>query len=259
MQLRTTAPALSLFFLFALLTPAAAAPISYGDFPGTDLDFIGVGEDSLTDPSVGLFGTPTRFGPTSNGLTFFPTVFISNSSGAGGADTTAGTLTMDLVAKNGQVIDLISITEFGDFALTGAGGAGTLASVAGLLSLTVTEVSGSPITPVPISPSSLIVSPGSPYTLAGGPASGVFSASVTIDVGAVVANATRITFSFDDTLDTTSEAGTTSQIQKNVLSEGVLLEVGLPGTVVPEPGSLLLLAVGSAGLLAYGWRRRRKA
>lgn len=33
---------------------------------------------------------------------------------------------------------------------------------------------------------------------------------------------------------------------------------GAVGTVIPEPSTLTLLALGTAGLLGYGWRRRRR-
>jgi hypothetical protein len=31
------------------------------------------------------------------------------------------------------------------------------------------------------------------------------------------------------------------------------------GVPVPEPGSLALIGIGAAGLLGYGWRRRKRA
>jgi hypothetical protein len=37
------------------------------------------------------------------------------------------------------------------------------------------------------------------------------------------------------------------------------LQVVIPGAAVPEPASLTLSGLGAAGLLGYGWRRRKRA
>lgn len=210
----------------------AQGSINYGNFNGTDVTFLNVTEDSITD-ALPLFGAPT---PAGNSLLFFPTAYASSSAN-GTADTTSGTLTMTLVAKPGTFLKKIKITELGDYALAGIGTAATSAQVSGLLT-------GTDLFNGNVYFDTLHVAPKPKFTLPGdstGPWNGVTEVDVTglgITMMAIV---------FNNTLQTTSESGTTSFIQKKVIS-GPSIKID-----VPAPGAVSLL--GIAGLTIV--RRRR--
>jgi len=242
---------------------ALAVPINYGDFTGTNLDYLGVTENSPTDPTP-LFEAPTRLG---NSLLFFPTNYAATSSN-GVPDVTVGILTFDLEAKNGDSIDEIRITEVGDYQLTTLGSGLAQASVAGALIVTVLEVNGSPVNFDPFlhfQTDSLVASPASPYQIDGSLNEffefDIFTATAVVDLASVVPNVTKVQVQFNNILNAASEAGTTAFIQKKSANGAVIVEpIGPdPGPVVPEPGSALMAICSAGFLLAIGvWRRRRR-
>jgi hypothetical protein len=223
-----------------LSAPASAEWITeydplYGTSAG-DVDFYDIDETSTTDPTP-LFGEPTRVG---NELRFYPTNFSSESSG-GMADTTAGRLRMHISTWPGTFFEKISVTEYGDYLLSGAGGVATQANVGGTLYV-INETPGAFPTVVQVA---LQSDPTAPYTLPD--PGGLFSVSGEIDLTGF--EWTELYLIFTDTLQTTSEDGTVSYIQKNYVRGPVAL------TVIPEPGCLCLLLVGAAA--AVGCKRRR--
>lgn len=219
---------------------AQAAPINYGDFFGVgagEVDFINVREASATDPypmNDPLYGAPIR---DANRLIFTPLTFASFASN-GAADTTSGTLSMIIRADVGQFLNTIFIRETGDFSLLGVGTPATSATINGLLTTTELAPGMSPTLT-----DTLDVLPAAPYAL---PADtdGEFVATTEIDLSTL--GITEVILNFNNNLQTTSEEGTVSFIQKKTIVITVNPEV-------PEPATLSLLAISGVILL----RRRR--
>jgi hypothetical protein len=176
----------------------------YGDYYGTTVDFLDVTEESTTD-LLPLYRAPIHFG---NQFYFFPNPFNSSSSGVG-SDTTEGVLTMTLQAADGFAIKTVTITEYGNYALTGDGTAATFANVSGTLEV------GSQSTP-------LLITPSGPYLLAN-VASGPFTGSAVLNFTGQ--GITQVSFSLTNTLETQSEGGTTSYIGKSLISDAVAVEI----------------------------------
>jgi len=225
---------LAVVALLGLASGAAAAPVLYGDYIGInpgDVDFLQVREDSITDPTP-LFEAPV-FLP--NKLIFTPISFTSYAAN-GMADTTSGTLQMHIRADAGTFLTTITITEAGDYTLvpTGFGSAATAATINGLLTLTDINPGLGGVFTDPLD-----ITPNAPYVLPGDSA-GEFVAITSIDLTGLGIH--EVILNFNNNLQTTSESGTTSFIQKKNIT-----------IYTPEPASLAFLAVGGLMLI----RRRR--
>jgi hypothetical protein len=229
----------SLFFsgalIFSIAASATAAPINYGNFNGVnpgDVDFLNVTEDSATDATP-LYEAPIHL---PNKLLFVPIGFASVASN-GGSDTTNGVLTVHVRADIGQTLNFIIVSELGDFTLSGVGTSATSANIFS----NVSALDLTPGTHGTIS-DSLDFSPVPAYTLPGA-SFDEFSGGAIIDLSGLAISEVFLTL--DNTLTTSSEAGTTSFIQK--------MNVSIEHSNVPEPATLVLLAMSS--LAAF--RRRR--
>jgi hypothetical protein len=230
---------LTLILVFALSQVSMAAFITYGDFSGTKVDFTGVLEDSTTDP-LPLFGTPTHQTGWDQ-LLFFPTAFSSYSAD-GSADTTSGTLQMTITAKPGFSIDQVIIKEYGDYTLTGSGGDSTQANINGLLTVT------------PLGPGDIALDHFSAEFSLPTNSSGFFAADWEVDFTGLTLPVQSAVISFNNNLQTSSEAGTTAFIQKKVVNnQGI--GVGINGNPVPVPGAVWLL--GSILLGCFPLIKRR--
>lgn len=219
---------------------AEAGYFNYGDFLGAgsgDVDFLQVAEGSITD-ATRLYGDPVRAG---SGLIFFPSAFRSESS-SGAAKTTSGTLSMRIRADSGFFLEVISIVESGSFRLTGNGTAATSATINGLCA--AGDVS--PGTHGLIS-AALEVTPSPIYSLPSF-ATDEFSATARIDLTGL--QISEVVLNFNNNLQSTSEQGTTSLIEKDYIRIDV-----------PEPATLGFLAVGLAVLCRrpLRWRLRSPA
>ncbi len=247
------AATLSMAALFACTATATAAPINYGDFTGTTVMYLDVTEDSGTDTPP-LFGAPTVSGDS---LDFNPVSFNSFSSGAAGTDITDGTLTLMLRSLPGNFIDTVEFDEAGDFTLTGLAG-NAFASVTATFFLDIEEVDGVAINPVNIATAMVFTPSGGDWSLAAdGPGplvNGQWSGFVMVDITQAlidnnipfVVGATKVSVTFDNTLSTLSEEGTSAFIAKKDVG-------GIGITVTPEPATLGLLALGSLAMMG---RRR---
>lgn len=242
-----------------LATASQAAPIVYGNFAGTGVVFQGITEDSATDPTP-LYGLPHVVG--GDQLDFDPSAFASSASG-GAADVTDGLLKGAIQAQPGYGITRFALSELGSYTLAGLGTTATSAAVGQVAFIKITELNG-----VALGGDSFTVALTSSFSPSGGdfylPAeAGIaipWSGSGSVDIAAALASkkasnpgvygsytqVTRVEFSTNNTLVTTSEAGTIAFIDKKDL----VLDID---AAVPEPASLGLLALAIPALLA---RRR---
>lgn len=251
---------LSLSAALVLVAGQPAVAVPYGDFSGTNVDFLGVSDATQpgspnVDPND-LYGAPTVSG---NQLIFTPDFFTA-SAGNGGFDFTHSKLEMTIAGKTPtDTITNVIIEEFGDFIFGGVGfTSNTNVNVTMSGNLIVNATIGGPIAPVIISFSS-----SGDFVPVFDPAKGglgnysatdysadsfSWEGSVDIEVAAHVLNATNVTLELDNILVAFSELGTTATIQKKVVGDGVVI------TVIPEPATALLLV---GGLAALAIRSRR--
>jgi hypothetical protein len=207
---------------------------TYNDVDTGAVLFSGISESSGTDAGP-LYGQPVYL--SSNQL-FFPTKFVSTASD-GSVDSTIGDLNMTISAADGLAIQSIIISEYGNYTLTGDGGAGTSASI--LSSYNVGGQNGT-----------IDMSPRNTYNLyKDNQGTDAFDGSVTLDFSGLGID--ELSFFLSNDLATTSEAGTTATIQKTLESNQVLVEIYT--APIPIPGAVWLLG---SGLLAVAGLRRRK-
>lgn len=238
-----------------LTTQVSAAVINYGNFsdipPGT-VAYTGVSESSATDP-VPLYGAPTI---TGNLLDFNPAGFgASATNGNPTADITDGQLNFGFMTTSGYGLDGLTLSESGDYSLFGNGTSNTAVAAGVYAAVEITHINGVALgAPISFNASStfttnLIANPGlnKPWSL-----------SLFIDFGPALVNAgynpqtdfaTKGQVVINDTLIAISEPSpaTVAFIAKKDFK--VLPSV----SVVPEPGSMALIALGGLTLL----RRRR--
>jgi len=216
---------------------AFGAMYDYGDFVSSDPDqvnFMNV-EGTAGPNGDSLYGPATR---TRNVLRFTPQIFRAEAKAENGETVSlSGTLTMQIDAPAQRYIESIRILEAGTYMLSGVAGVGTSANVvsslnlsAGLYDLDVDL----DITPMP------------PFTNVTGVQTGWSGTTGLIDLTG--ANLTSVVLTFTNTLTATNVNGTTASIEKTYVGEATSLEV-----IVPEPVTLVMLAIGAVGLLG---RRR---
>jgi hypothetical protein len=251
--------ALAMLSLVALAPMALAVPINYGDFSGTTVDYLDVEEDTNSGDTLPLFGAPSVSGDS---LDFDPVGFDAHATGAAGVDVTDGNLNFMIMAKAGNAIDMVSLSEAGDTTLAGFGTDMTFTSVTGVGVLNILAVDGVGITPIAV-PINLAFTPsGGTYGLAtdggGGPLfSSGWSGSWLKNIEQELINnsvpytlgATKVSINLDNTLTALSEAGTFALIAKKDFG-GVSITVN-----IPEPATWLLVSL--CGVLAAAGSRRR--
>jgi hypothetical protein len=261
---------LSLFVNAALLSLASfltadhaalAAPINYGSHVGTTVSYIDVTEDSTTSDPTPLFGAPVF---SADSIDFNPIGFDAHAMGAGGNDVTGARLTFRVEANSGFAVRNINFSEAGDTTLAGAGTDATATAVTATGTMTISEVDGAAITPL-VRPIALTFTPsGGGYGLAtDGLGSSIFSQQWTgalfVDISQVLTQegvpftfgATNISFDLVNTLTASSESGTSSVINKHDFG-GISITVN-----IPEPATVMLVAMGMAAMLLAGrWERK---
>jgi hypothetical protein len=238
----------------------SANALSHPDVSTYNWDYTGITETTVdvtglglpADPAL-LFGAPSASGES---LVFFPPAFTALAAN-GGFDLTASQLQFMVTRKDANIIDQITIQEFGDAQFTnpfsnGTNGTSTVLSMSG--TITVLEVDGSGIAPlfVPFTADYSVgeINDTSVLDLVTNPGTTVWVGTAFIDVAAalvaanITGDATKVMVSLDNDLWAFSEAGspfgTSAKLQKKVTS-GIVVSV-------PEPTSLALLALGALGL-----------
>jgi hypothetical protein len=203
-----------------LLPPAASlATVNHGDFLGTGVDFLQVSETTLTADPEPLWGAPTLGGSGAQ-LVFAPPSFTSICTN-GASDSTASQLDVTITAQPGGHIDMVALVEAGDATLTSAPPFGTPATnVSAALSgtITVTETTSGPITPVVI-PFTGTFTPSSSFALPTHFGTRTWSGSISVNVSASVANATVAQLALNNTLSSNCAPGAANaRIQKKAVS-----------------------------------------
>lgn len=229
---------------------AVAAPINYGDFMGDTVTYVGVTEDSNSGDTPPLFGPPTVSGDS---LDFDPVGFSASAAGAAGVDITDGNLRFMVVAKPGNFISGLQLSEAGDTTLAGFGTDASFTAVLGQGVLNISQVNGVGINVISV-PFSMTFGPSDgTYGLAtdggGGPLySTGWSGGVTLDIDGILASknvagrATKVTVNLDNTLVALSEAGTQTLIAKKDFG-------GVSITVIPEPATCVLFGLAAFGII----------
>jgi hypothetical protein len=230
----------------AFSSTGLATPINYGNFPGVDVTYVGVQEDSNSGDPLPLFGPPTVSG---NSLDFNPVGFSAFASGAGGNDITDGNLDFTVVAKPGKAISNLKFKEFGDTKLIGVGNDATMTAVFGDFYFDIIEVDNVGINPIQFQASMVFSPSGGTYGLGtdggGGPFfSTRWSGLLFEDIEQRLINAgishtlgaTKVKVNLDNTLMALSQAGTSALIAKK---DHVIIS-----TNVPEPAAWCLALIG---------------
>jgi hypothetical protein len=279
-------------FLGALVTLSAVgrfsvgAQMNYGTFPGTNVTYVDVTEDSGADEALTLFGEPTV---SEDSIDFNPVGFDASSMGAG-SDMTDSNLVFMVVSNSGSRISSLTFSEAGDTTLAGnvpMGSMGTATSVTatGVIDIHEVDVDDDGVfDPVGINnisvPFALTFTPsGGTYFLgtdgAGGPIYHTqWSGSTTIDIDAILAanginlppgpidpngGATKISVDLDNTLTAVSQEGTSAHIAKKDFG-GITIRANVPsepggGPEIPEPATIVLIGLTLLGL-SFGRRER---
>jgi hypothetical protein len=235
---------------------ASAAPLVYGNFSGATVDFIGVQEESSTepgDPGPALFGSPNVAGDT---MDFDPQGFAASSTGAA-SDITDSNLQFLVMAKNMNVgIGSLSFLEAGDATLAGLAGEAR----AGVTTTIFPEIRerniGGVLTPVNINlPTvSLGFNPQGEFLKSVDGAGGfVWDGSGLVDLSAYGNPVTKLFISLDNTLRAESTEGASAFIQKK---DADALIITVTTGIIPEPSTAVIAMLAVALLGAIGRRRK---
>lgn len=236
-----------------------AAPIVHGAFPGLTVDYLGVQEESATDPAQGSFPGPGLFGaPTVSGdnMDFNPQAFSASSSGGGAPDNTDSNLQFTVMAHPGKSISVINFSEAGDTKLSGLSGeAQTTVSMIANAEITQQIIGGVP-TNVSINLPQLVMTfnPKNNFLrTVDGTSSIGWTGNAVLDLSAYGNTVTKVFISLDNTLSAASEATTSAFIQKK---DADALTITVTTGEIPEPGTMIMAMI--AAVFGCGVLGRRK-
>ena len=207
------------------------------------------------DTKLGLFGSPSFVG---NQIFFTPNMFTASSTNTTGLVNTNSTINgLELISKNGFIFNSISLAEFGDYQLSGAG---SKVSVSG--QLRAFDANNAMATQTS---SNLVVSETTPLNLNDGTnhnwmaqasisnaTPGSFLSSKPNDIFIAVENILTAT---------SSVMGGQAFIEKKFAggSGSVVVTINEVTAPVPEPSTWLLMLAGLGVVGALGARNKRAA
>ncbi|MGB8225651.1 MAG: PEP-CTERM sorting domain-containing protein [Sedimentisphaerales bacterium] len=217
--------------VFVLFVFSAAQAAIFWSNPTGNADFF----DWQNGQSLyGLFGDPTLV--DGNTLEFFPSTFRAESADRQ-TDSVSDTLEFELFAHPGFSFRNISITEYGDYGISGNG----LVQVSGILSVenldTADTLNSSLITDLPERPPA--------------DSNGQWQAWTHLDV--VPADWTHIKITLENNLFAISGSGSAAWIEKNVLGNAIAIQI------IPEPATVAMLSIGLMLTLCKSRKRQYKA
>ena len=235
--------ALALLLPVACLSlPVRATPFTYPAVNGSTVSFAEIWEESVTDPSLALFGAPTI---TGDRLDFEASGFAASSSGGVPVQRMAA-LAMVVESLATEVIHNLEVRASGSYSLAGGPGFAQAAVGTALIGeiVEIDRVGVSPSLDLSFAVNLTFSGLNGSYTLGPSPESGVaWSGFKRIDLDELLASkgqsghATRVLFSVaNNTVIALSGAGTQASIEAQAFSVAAN---------VPEP-SFLLVAAGLA-------------
>jgi hypothetical protein len=223
---------------------------SYGNFSGNTVTFVDVQDVN------GLYGTPIVSGDS---LDFNPNTFETDCSYSASCPPTpseaADQLTLHIDADGGYFIEQIQLSEAGDTTLVSLIDAFAVTTVVGDVFVDVLELNGAPANNINGNALMVFTSDGDFRSDEDGYGTHIWTGELLVDIDQLIADAgqtgkaTLVGLSIANTLTAMGEAGAAARIQKKDID-------GLAITVIPEPGTALLMGLG---LLALAGRGRRTA
>jgi len=234
----------------ALLTGSASdlRAASYGNFVGNTVTFVDVADVN------GLYGSPIVSGDS---LDFNPNTFETDCADSGSCPPTpteaADQLTLQVDADAGYFIERIQLTEAGDTTLTSFVDAFAVTTVVGDVFVDVLEIDGNPANNINGNALMVFTSDGDFRSDEDGYGTHIWEGELLVNIDQMIADAgetgkaTLVSLSIANTLTALGEAGASARIQKKDID-------GLAITVIPEPGTALLMGLGLVGLAGCGRR-----
>jgi hypothetical protein len=226
---------------------SVSSAASYGNFssPTGTVSFLNVADVN------GLFGAPTV---SADSLDFSPSTFEADCALSATCPPTPAsatdTLTFQIDANAGRFIDTIVLSEAGDTTLSSFFNALGATTVVANVFIDVLEVNGVSVNGLNANASMVFTRNGQYETNDEGVGTFIWTGALSLDVNSVIAanggsgKATLVGISLSNTLTAYAESGAAARIEKKDID-------GLAVTVVPEPGTALLMGLGLVGLAGF--------